>query len=382
MKPVSSCSIVFDRRQRADATHRGSVELFLTVNRRHKYISTGVRVCSTEWQNGRVVNRPDAVSLNEHIEKMYNFVISIMHTPGASVESVITAARRGSGDLLSWIKAEREQRTDLAPHTLRHQKTTLNDLEAWGQLGTFETISPATLHLWDAHLRKRKLLPSTLLRYHKDLSSYLERAYKQGLLSENPYRRFTLPAVDNTTAIKYLTPEERDRIHALDFSGTAAQVRDMFIFCCYTGLSYADMQNMSPEDIEGQPGNYLLIARRQKTGSPYRLTLLPQAEAIAARYAFRFPRLSNAKCNVYLKGIQAAASIKTKLTMHVARHTFATWALNNGIKIEIVSKMLAHADIHTTQVYARVLQQSVSKGFETLRNLDSAPGSTPDSTPE
>lgn len=368
METAPSFSFIFDRRKRADATHRGSVELTLFVNGTQARISTGITLYPREWNNGKVIARPDAPQLNKRLDKLYEAVAAIIHTPGITAKGVVDALRHGGGDILSWIKAERIKRRDIAPNTSRHHLSMIKNLEAWGQLGTFSNITVTTLTRWDLHLREqggRK--GSTLQRYHKDLRSYLERAVMAGLLEENPYRRFRMPKVDRASTIKYLTVAERTRIEQLELTDTAAAVRDMFIFCCYTGLAYSDMQNMSPEDVEHtDDGRLILCSSRQKTGSPFRITLLKKAREIADRYWYRFPRLSNQKCNMYLKGIQAAAQIKTKLTMHVARHTFATWALNEGVNIETVSKMLAHSNIDTTQIYAKVLQREVDKGFDML----------------
>ena len=95
--------------------------------------------------------------------------------------------------------------------------------------------------------------------------------------------------------------------------------------------------------------------------------LLPKAQEILERYDYDLDRFTNQKCNQYLKAIQVMANIRTHLTMHVGRHTFATWALKKGVPIEVVSKMLAHTDIQTTQIYAKVLQEEVTKGFELLK---------------
>jgi site-specific recombinase XerD len=98
----------------------------------------------------------------------------------------------------------------------------------------------------------------------------------------------------------------------------------------------------------------------------YSITILPKAKEILERYGWSVPKITNQKCNQYLKAIQSACGIKTKLTMHVGRHTFATWALQKGVQIEVVSKMLGHSSINTTQIYAKVLQQSVDAGFDSL----------------
>lgn len=106
---------------------------------------------------------------------------------------------------------------------------------------------------------------------------------------------------------------------------------------------------------------------RLKTSVRYKLKILPKAMEILSKYDFDLDRMSNQKCNIYLKAIQTIAGIKTKLTMHVGRHSFATWALKMGVPLAVVSKMLAHTDITTTMIYAKVLQTEVAAGFDKLK---------------
>jgi len=155
-------------------------------------------------------------------------------------------------------------------------------------------------------------------------------------------------------------------------------VRDMFVFCCYTGLSYVDMMNLKPEHIvKGIDAEPWIKTFRQKTSIPVNTPLLNRAQHIIASYRCNtraiakgtlFPVLSNQKMNSYLKEIADLCGVKKNLTFHVARHTFATTiTLSNGVPIETVSKMLGHTKIATTQIYARVLEKKVSDDMALLR---------------
>ena len=118
--------------------------------------------------------------------------------------------------------------------------------------------------------------------------------------------------------------------------------------------------------MEGE--DMCIIDKRLKTGTPYTIVLLPKAVEILEKYNYDINLMSNQKCNEYLKLVAHMAHIHTNLTMHVGRHTFATWALTKGVGIETVSKMLAHSDISMTEKYAKVLKSSVISGFHKLRN--------------
>lgn len=156
------------------------------------------------------------------------------------------------------------------------------------------------------------------------------------------------------------------------------QVRDIFVFCCLTGLAYADVQKLSLNHVVlRMDGNRWIKINRSKTDSRSNIPLLPAAEEILEKYqAFSktsdtgllLPVISNQKTNAFLKEIAILCKIEKNLTFHLARHTFATTvALANGIPIESVSKMLGHQSLKTTQIYAKVIDKKLSEDMNILR---------------
>lgn len=156
------------------------------------------------------------------------------------------------------------------------------------------------------------------------------------------------------------------------------QVRDIFLFSCYTGLAYADVEKLQHSEINiGVDGEQWIFTKRQKTAVSSRIPLLPVPLEIIGRYKDHpqcinkgkvLPILSNQKMNAYLKEIADICNINKNLTFHIARHTFATTVtLSNGAPMESVSKMLGHADIRTTQHYARVLDKKVSEDMQIVK---------------
>src|SRR5690554_1412033 len=153
---------------------------------------------------------------------------------------------------------------------------------------------------------------------------------------------------------------------------------DIFVFCCYTGLSYADVRKLQKTGIaKGIDGRLWVLTSREKTETSSNIPLLPQALEIIGRYAdyppcvakgLVLPVLSNQKMNSYLKEIADLCGITKKLTFHMARHTFATTVtLANNVPIETVSKMLGHTSIKTTQHYAKLLDTRISSDMEKLK---------------
>ena len=141
---------------------------------------------------------------------------------------------------------------------------------------------------------------------------------------------------------------------------------DLFIFQMYTGLPYSDMQAFDIGDYKWDGQRWNRIGQRIKTGVPYVSSLLPPAVKVLEKYDMEIPQMSNAAYNFNLKELQKMAEIKTRLHSHLARHTFATFMLRNGAKIENVSRMLGHTNITQTQRYAKVLAQSVHDDFDMI----------------
>lgn len=137
--------------------------------------------------------------------------------------------------------------------------------------------------------------------------------------------------------------------------------------CCYTGLAYADLAKFDfVKGVENRNGKYVIADRRKKTNEDYFIVLLSPAVRLLKKYDYKLPIISNQQYNIMLKVMAQYADINKNITTHVARHTFAVFALNNGVPIEVVAKMLGHSNIRTTQLYAKVLNSEVEKGFDLL----------------
>ena len=139
----------------------------------------------------------------------------------------------------------------------------------------------------------------------------------------------------------------------------------MFLFSCYSGLSYIDLKELTVHQIvKGMDGNDWIYTKREKTQQSVKIPLLNSAKFILNKYLENeststtkvFPVISNQKINKYLKDLMKAINVRKRITFHSARHTFATTVtLSNGVPIETVSKILGHSKLSTTQIYARVL---------------------------
>ena len=155
-------------------------------------------------------------------------------------------------------------------------------------------------------------------------------------------------------------------------------VRDTFVFCCFTGLAFCDIKSLRRSDITTDAeGNTWIRKAREKTGEMSIIPMLAVPRKIAEKYAGHptvlqkdvvLPVITNQKMNAYLKEIADLARIDKHLTTHLARHTFASLSLSNHVPIESISKMLGHADIRTTQIYAKTQDKTIYEDMESMRH--------------
>ncbi|TDY11509.1 site-specific integrase [Meridianimaribacter flavus] len=219
---------------------------------------------------------------------------------------------------------------------------------------------------------------NTVMKHIQRLRKMVTLAYKMEWIDKDPFIKFKPTYIKNER--EFLSEEELQAIIEKEFEiERLTIVKDLFLFSCYTGLSYIDVMNLTEEHISiGIDGNRWIITKRQKTKNSLKIPILPIAETLMNKYRWHiktrktktlFPNISNQKLNSYLKEIADLCGIKKNLTFHMARHTFATTiTLSNGVPIETVSKLLGHTKIRTTQIYARVIERKVSEDMIALKH--------------
>ncbi|MHA7943565.1 site-specific integrase [Formosa sp. 3Alg 14/1] len=218
-----------------------------------------------------------------------------------------------------------------------------------------------------------------IMKHMERFQKLINIAMKFGCYRNNPFNLYGLKYEDYDS--EFLEVKEIVKIKSIVLSSPSLkQTRDFFVFACYTGLSYIEVQKLNRTDIvEGIDGALWINVKRQKTKTPVRVPLLSQALEILERYKSYscesnnyclLPILSNQKVNAHLKDIAKSAGIHKHLTFHVARHTFATTiTLLNDVPLETVSKLLGHTKLSTTQKYARVVEKKISKDIGRLKNV-------------
>lgn len=381
-------------------------ELFarITVNQKRANISLKRKIIITSWNKSKSRvkgNSENARITNQYIEQVRIKLFKI-HQDLSSQGKLITAQLiksnfLGEGENNKTLNEiidyhSNKIKNTLSPGTIRNfgitenyitkfleqkRKTTdiyLNQLD-YKFICDFENF----LHGFWPKGHPKAIGQNTVMKHIQRLRKMITLSYHLEWLQKDPFIRWK-PTYEKTER-GFLSANELSNLetyhHPIE---RLERVRDLFVFSCYTGISYVDIMQLSKDNIhKGIDGNNWIITKRQKTKTPIKIPLLEKAQELVNKYENHpmtiiseslFPLITNEKLNFYLKEVAEACGIKKNLTFHMARHTFATTVtLTNGVPIETVSKLLGHTKIATTQIYARVIERKVSDDMNALKTL-------------
>ncbi len=252
----------------------------------------------------------------------------------------------------------------------------------------FNELNGEFIDAFEMHLRiVRKLSQNTLTKYVSCFRKIIGIARDNGWLTFDPLagKRKRLFRKEETCPT-FLTLDELQRIISKDFSTTRLEhVKDFFLFCCLTGMSYIDVSTLLPVHLCRDNKGQLWIHKSRvkittaKETCTSNVPLLAPAVAILEKYKGWDPNNpdgpclpvpSNQKMNEYLKEIAVLCRINKRLTVHVARHTFGTTiTLAINVALQNVSKMLGHSSTRMTQHYARVLDHNIMEDMQGVAKL-------------
>ncbi len=371
----------------------------ITVNGTPKEVSTGRECDPSKWNSkaNRVKGTTEAVkTMNGYLDTLVSKV-STIHTAMTAAAEEITAEsiklKYQGKDIkrMQFLDVFREHNIQMEallgngfkPNTLKGYKTSLSHIEGYLEkefrLADIDTrkIDHAFVTGYEFFLRTTiDCSAVSAAKYMKHLRKIIKICIAHRWITDDPFAFYKIKA--KAKEKEFLTDAELKRIEKKEFKiPRLAHVRDIFVFCCYTGLSYADVKKLKWTNIaEGVDGKLWIFTSREKTETSSNIPLLPKALEIIERYrnyppciakGMVLPVLSNQKMNSYLKEIADLCEITKELTFHKSRHTFATSVtLANSVPIETVSKMLGHTDIKTTQHYAKLLDNRVAVDMERL----------------
>jgi len=374
----------------------------ITVDGQPKELSAKRKWDPAKWNQaaGRACGtKEEARELNYYLstleQKVYEAKKSLMETDKLITASAIKNVLIGYDDsrkmILELFQNHNKQMKDLegidfAPGTIERYNTSYEHTREF-ILWKYKTADKEIKELdyefiteyafWLKSIRKCN--HNTTMKYLGNFKKIVLICVKNKWLASDPFANFKLTKKEVKRIA--LTDFELKQITKKKFeSERINQVRDMFLFSCYTGLSYVDLQQLKRSDFaETADGVKWIFTKRQKTKTTTHIPLLQPALILVEKYSnhpkcivnnFAFPVLTNQKMNAYLKEIADCCGIKMNLTFHIARHTFATTiTLSNGVPIESVSKMLGHSNLVQTQHYAKTLDVKVAHDMKKLKKV-------------
>lgn len=377
-------SVIYDRKKEVLTKGTGKVEIRIYLgNKAFKYVT--IHKCDPfAWKRYQV-----SAELRTQL-LIYKNLIKIMQKNGEELTIENINAHMGKDTTASKERREVRQKKAsktgfidfmteqiskeiISAGTMSRRKVVVEAVKRFGRLNSFSDITPKNIKAFDEFLHKED--PSrtavSVYNYHKTLKIYTRLAANMEYIATDPYAHPLCKFERGKCHIrKPLTEEELIAIRKYPFRNAEERVRDLFIFCAYTGLAYADSQNFDFETMtEKINGQYYIDGERVKTGCNFFTPILPPAMEVLKKYKYKLPHISNQKANVHLHVIEALCGIHKPMTTHVARHSFATLALSYDIPIENVARMLGHTDIKTTQIYARILKSTIERHANTLASL-------------
>lgn len=368
----------------------------ITIDGIPKTFATKLEINSDNWdlKHGRVLGKStQALSLNlilDNIRVRINKIYDDMHKEdGFATSQKVKLSFLGVGVMDDAIlKVFKVQNDDFermvskgkrSQNTYNKYKTVYNHLcefireRYYREDMAFRELTSDFIREFDFFLRiDKECTHNTVWVYTMPIIALAELAIKKGLIRKSPFEDYEISMEE--TDRSYLLKDDVEKVMLLKPSKPQYElVKDLFIFSCFTGLSYIDIQKLKWGNIQSFfDGHQWIISRRKKSDVASNVRLLEIPKHIIEKYrgitgndyVFEIP--TNPTCNTHIKKLMSEAEIITeqKVTFHTARHTFATMFLTEGVPLESLSKMMGHKNISTTQIYAKITSQKISKDMD------------------
>ena len=391
--------LFFIRKTKLLKNGEAPVCLRVTVNGQRAEIQIKRSVNSNNWnsQKGCVVGRDvQSRELNHYLEIVRTKILSI-HGELEQNNKPITAATiikmyNGTGEntktLLSVFKEQNKKYRELIGKdyvlatVLRYERTVKYLSEFIGinyQMADIplKNIDNAFVVNFEHFVKtQKKCAQNATIKYLKNLKRIIKYALVNKWMDNDPFTEMRFRQTKSNR--EFLVEEEVNILLQKEFSIPRLEVvRDIFIFCCFTGLAFTDVKHLRYQHlVSDKNGDNWIFKTREKTDNMCHIPLLNIPLQIIEKYKAHsecsikgvvLPVLSNQRMNGYLKEIADVCGIHKVLTTHLARHTFACLALANKISIDSIAKILGHSDIKTTKIYAKVQDRTILNEMQSLK---------------
>lgn len=361
------------------------IEMTICVKGKRRYLSTGRSVKPSEF-NAKKQTVKGKKELNEFLQALKARVLSIETTllrkgVYVTIDTVLDVYRYGEEEnTITFLQV-----FDI--HTENINKKVKKKLVTDTTLSKYKVTRSYISRYMKTELKKddilmREISPSfvenlfiyllsymsnnTAVQKMKQVKSVMRFAVEEGYIRVSPFK---IVLKKEKKEVVPLTIEEVNKIRKKKIDiPRLAKIRDLFVFECFSGLAFSDLASLNEKDFHiDESGNKWIIKKRHKTNVVATIPLLPVALEILEKYNYKLPHLTNVKYNAYLKELGDICDIKKKLHSHLARHTWATILLNNGMDMVSVSRCLGHANSKITEsTYAKVLPDELFEKVKTV----------------
>lgn len=365
--------IVFDRKHVSSNTKEGLVQLEVLFKGVRRYFSTGVKVTKNRWsRSGKVTGCMDMIVMNRRIDEMKRmvdkYIVGLMENEEPfdfdRLKAWMVASDEQGIGFVDWVEKRIAERNDIRKSTKRNHMKLVALLRKIGNIRTFADVTKKNVLKMDTYLHSTGIRQTTIASYHKFMKTYVHDAMSSGLIEKDPYIGVKID-IGKSVWGRFLTVDEVEAIEKAEMpTESLKRVKDLFLFQCYTGLAYADLMRFDMSKAVKGEKYYLVTDDRKKTGEGYTVVLMEKAMDILKKYDYKLPKMTCEQYNMRLKIMADACGIEKPIASHFGRRTCGMLLLNYGFPIEIVSKVLGHSNIKTTQqAYAKILDRTVENEF-------------------
>ena len=356
--------------------------------------SVKMKVPQSRWISGRASGKSVAAKeINNRLDEIRAMALSIYSEQSAvrdgvtaeEVKSILLGMASEQETLLNYFRQfisnfEKRVGVNRTEGSLRAYRNAYNHIESFLKWQyklsdiSFTALDRSFIDKYDLYLRTEcHLAPGTVINLTVQLKTIVGEAIADGIITAYPFMGYE--PIRPKAVQKYLTDVELQRLMTTPLhKQTLYLVRDMFLFSCFTGISYRDMCSLTKENLSlAEDGTWWIKSARQKTKREFEIPLLDLPLQIIKKYSDTasdsrlLPMYCNSNMNLYLKEIARICNINRPLVFHAARHTYATEiTLSHGVPLETVSKMLGHRQIETTRIYAKVTDNKIDSDTKTL----------------
>ncbi len=396
---MDSITILFYLKSRENKSGERQIYLRLTVNGKRRETSLNRSISYSRWDKHRQCGKgrtEDIQRLNKLLDSTKNDIYDKQREMDYNDEDITAETLMnkflGKGNrkryLIELIKEESHKKKNLiGTGTYRKYKAFLHHIEKFLEFQyqvsdiSIKKVDYEFISDFDYYIRTEKSIGNnTTVRYVKTLELFFNKAKNRGWVNTDPFVNYegTLEKVERTILSEVELNLVISKTITID---RLKRIRDIFVFACFSGLSFGDLEKLNSNHIViDMEGIKWIKIKRSKTGNSCSIPLLPQAEEILKKYkgdpqclnkGVALPVISNERYNSYLKEIAVLCGIDKNLTTHVARHTFATTVSSDkGVSIEVISKMLGHTQLKTTQIYAKTTDVRIANEMAGLIDVN------------